>query len=64
MIRSFVSDHLSEISAGETEMEDATTLSAYSIHKKRGSNENVVELKLDYGTGAIKSAFRLYSTWR
>ena len=35
------------------------TLSAYNVRKKRDAGGNVVELKLDYKTGSIRSAFGL-----
>jgi len=37
----------------------AMTLSAYNVRKKRDADGNVVELKLDYRTGTIRSAFDL-----
>lgn len=35
----------------------AMTLSAYDIRKKRDAEGNVIELKLDYSSGSIRSVF-------
>ena len=37
----------------------AMTLAAYDIRKKKDADGNVIEPKLDYGTGSIRSAFGL-----
>jgi len=43
----------------------AMTLSAYNIRQKRDAGGNVIELKLDYSTGSIRSAskFCSISSW-